>query len=444
MKQEIDQKSLRKISYLIKCLLTPSRIIMSAIITENNDFMDYLSREIRLPNGRHATLTHTGLKDLRELIKTIYELDLFSGLADYDDIGSSLRSVYGKLLVAGDASLTANDLINFVYEEVSKRISSYRLAVPISGLIFESLDRLELGSAWLVNDLYSTLGESGETPVSRHVGSALKAVGSAVWLVGSIEGTLNVARARFSYLVDLLLGLLAVYGAVTYKDGAMNFRLCAQMSAETTSSRGTCLHWQLDHPGITVNYQYQQRQHLRMDTEDANRIQTESLFGKGFVLIEKGGNSQLEKTVIRALRWFSDAQRDISLTMQFVKYWSCVEAFFSGTEKVVRSVSTGLAITLVAGGFEVYSPEEYFNLKSRIAKLYAARCKAVHHGYDEHISWMDVRDLSEWCAWLIVTMLSLVERSYTSTSEIKRHIDRLDAVLIRGNEKAVLGARPES
>jgi hypothetical protein len=56
---------------------------------------------------------------------------------------------------------------------------------------------------------------------------------------------------------------------------------------------------------------------------------------------------------------------------------------------------------------------------------------------------MDVRDLSEWCAWLIVTMLSLVERSYTSTSEIKRHIDRLDAVLIRGNENAVLGA-PES
>lgn len=37
----------------------------------------------------------------------------------------------------------------------------------------------------------------------------------------------------------------------------------------------------------------------------------------------------LKAAIVKATYWFTDAQRDQERVMQFVKYWSCIEAFFS-------------------------------------------------------------------------------------------------------------------
>ncbi|MBN6150799.1 hypothetical protein JR065_10640 [Xanthomonas sp. AmX2] len=434
----MDPKKLRKISYLLNCLRNPSRLEVHKPPFGDGGLIDYLSREIRTPDGRVALLTRTGLAELRELTQMLFDAHLFGSLVGYGDVASSLRSIYGRLLVETGPAFTSVDLIESICQDLKNKIGKRRFAVPLSGVRLEDISKLDLGPVWLVNDLRSTLAEAGESPVRRYVGGALGAVGSATWLVGDIEGTVDVATDRFSSLANLSLGLLAVYGAVSYENGATNFRLCTQMSAETTSARGTYLHWQLDQPNVTVNYQLLKHQTLRINKESADRIYAEKLFDRGFALAASTGSSQLEKAVIRAIHWFSDAQRDPSVVMQFVKYWSCVETFFTSPDKVVRSVSSGLATTLVAGGYEIYPPDAYFNLKKRISKLYIARCKAVHQGHHDHVSWKDVSDLSEWCAWLILTMLSLLERGYISTKEIRVQIDRLDAVLIRGHGMAAL------
>ncbi len=431
-------KKLRKISYLLDCLRNPSRLEPCKISFGDGDLINYLSREIHRPDGRVAILTQKGLTELRELTQTLFDMQMLGNLVGYEDVASSLRSLYGKLLMEPNATCTSADLINSICQDLKSRIRKHRFAVPLSGIRLEDISKLDLGPVWLVSDLRPTLAEAGESPVCRYVSGALEAVGSATWLVGDIEGTVDVARDRFSSLATLSLGLLAIYGAISYERGATNFRLCTQMDAETTSARGTYLHWHVGQPNVVVNYQLLKHQTLQIDSESADRIHAEQLFERGFVLAAGTGSSQLEMAVIRAIHWFSDAQRDLNVVMQFVKYWSCVEAFFTDSHKVVRSVSSGLATTLVAGGYGLYPPDAYFDLKKRISKLYVARCKAVHQGHHDHVNWKDVSELSEWCAWLILTMLSLLERGYTSTQEIRAQVYRLDATLIKGHETTTL------
>jgi hypothetical protein len=156
------------------------------------------------------------------------------------------------------------------------------------------------------------------------------------------------------------------------------------------------------------------------------------LFDRAFALVANGEGNALENAIVRAIYWFSDAQRDPVPVMQFVKYWSCVETFFSQKEEVIRSVASGLATVLVAGGFGFFPADEYTTLKKRITKLYTLRCRALHGGSYLHVTDRDVADLSQWTAWMVITMLSLVERGYLSPEQVRGQTERLDAAFTRG------------
>jgi hypothetical protein len=115
--------------------------------------------------------------------------------------------------------------------------------------------------------------------------------------------------------------------------------------------------------------------------------------------------------------------------MQLVKCWSCVEIFFSvETKDVTRSVSTGLAAVLAYGGYHFVSEENYTSLKKRIAKLYNARSRALHGGAHSHVSERDAGDLSQWVAWMLITMIGLVENGYKTPAQVKESADRMDAL----------------
>lgn len=113
--------------------------------------------------------------------------------------------------------------------------------------------------------------------------------------------------------------------------------------------------------------------------------------------------------------------------VKLVKYWSCVEAFFSfDDEKITNAVSAGLASILVFGGFQFIPPSEYGATKKQIVNLYGPRLRAVHRGSHQHATERDVALFSQWVAWIIINMVELAERGYTTLKEVKEQTDRLD------------------
>jgi hypothetical protein len=120
--------------------------------------------------------------------------------------------------------------------------------------------------------------------------------------------------------------------------------------------------------------------------------------------------------------------------MQLVKYWSCIETFFSADAKqIVQSVTIGLATVLVYGGYRFVPTREYQQLKKKITRLYGLRSQAVHKASHNHVMRADTAQLSQWAAWMILTLFRMREDGYNELSRLKTECERLDTLANRSS-----------
>ena len=132
-------------------------------------------------------------------------------------------------------------------------------------------------------------------------------------------------------------------------------------------------------------------------------------------IVENREQSEVARAISKLIFWYSDAHRDSEPVMKFVKYWSCVEVFFSfENEDITHSVSSGLTSMLVFGGFQFVELSDYSELKAEIKHFYAYRSRAVHGASHDHITEGTVARFGQLVAWMIVTVVALTERGYTT------------------------------
>jgi hypothetical protein len=144
-------------------------------------------------------------------------------------------------------------------------------------------------------------------------------------------------------------------------------------------------------------------------------------------LLESTQPNELQAAIAKSVFWFADAHRDSLPVMRFVKYWSCVECFFSLSKvDITQNVSIGMASVLTFGGLNFFKDADYDSNKRRIKKLYDQRSSAVHNGLHNHVSDRDVCDLSQWTAWLILCMMQFSASGYKSLQSILDQSRRLD------------------
>jgi hypothetical protein len=142
--------------------------------------------------------------------------------------------------------------------------------------------------------------------------------------------------------------------------------------------------------------------------------------------------TELQESIERALYWFADAHGDRNTTMRFIKLWSCAECFFAITDKdVTEANARGMATILTFAGYGVWKVEDYPRLKRRLKELYDLRSRAVHRAEFNGVKLQDLRDLSQWVAWVIISMMALSQRGYRTLEAIKEQVVRLDTTMNR-------------
>jgi hypothetical protein len=130
---------------------------------------------------------------------------------------------------------------------------------------------------------------------------------------------------------------------------------------------------------------------------------------------------------VNAVHWYSDAHRDEVLVMRLLKYWSCIETFFSGDQQqITKSVAAGVAAALTHGGLGFARTDDYLDLRRRLTKLYGLRSRAAHRASFGHVSSSDAADLSQWISWLILTAIALVERGAQTREQLASWTRRVD------------------
>ena len=392
---------------------------------------DALFRMIQLSGHRMVQFTDTGFDEFKSIVSDIHSLRILGQDAGYSDIWNATKRVIESLLSENQRPNDASELVQLVRERIEPKVLRRSFAVSAYGIHLDAHRPVKLGDFAVIPATEESLRSVGLPVEKEHLVKSIENLGHEPLIFGQASGTPAVAEAKFRSKAELLMGLLAVFVGANHEKGATGFRFGLRYSAETAHGRATYFSWTEGVEDAKVHMSLASGQLLELNKFE-ERLLDEGLFQRVVQAIETESRNALEEAMVKALYWFWDAQRDAVPVMQFVKYWSCVETFFSTDSSVVRSVSTGLATVLVAGGGDFFRPDEYVPLKRRITKLYAMRCRALHGASYQHVTSQDVADMSQWTAWMLVTIASLLQRGYCSPEDVRVQTERLDAILTKG------------
>lgn len=422
----LSRKQLSVVKINLERLFSPKAFSTHHTISDAR-LANYLARRLQLTGNRQLYLSDAGLDQFRAIVSTVHTANAFDGLADYSDIWTAGREVFEDLLSRNQQPEDAAEYLGLLSEQVKIKIDEYTFIVPIAGIELEELQELKLGSMKVVAATVNFLDEAGIKHDHENIPEIIEETNQRLWLVGSIRGTVKVATEKFRGRAELAVGLLAAHAAAHYERGASAFRIGIVMKPEHSYARATWMCWSASERELQTTYHFGASQTLKVNSELAGQLAEGPLYPAAFRGFESENRSELEERIARGVFWFADAHREPITVMKLIKYWSCIETFFSESTGITKSVSVGLASVLVFGGFQFVPEAQYRPLKKRITKLYGFRCSAVHAAEHEHVSESDVSDLSQWAAWLLLCMVSFVERGYTTLAEIREQCIRLDA-----------------
>ncbi len=387
---------------------------------------DLLKRELRLTEGRTLLMTDLGLRQLDVIAGALSDANLFNQEASDSDVRSVTRDVLTSCLSNGKRPNDGIELASMVSECVRAGIDERTFAAPIFGISLLGLSELPLGKFKIVPASTSFLESNGVQFEEDAVSPALNHV--AYWLVGTVRGTKGVAEQRFIAHAELLTGMLAISAASMYQHGAHSFRIVVAITVQA-HARSTWLSWSENHKAATTHLKFLGKQTFEVSAELLKQFDESGILTAACALFEAAERTPLQEAITRAVYWYSAAHRETIATMKLVKYWSSVETFFSADQKeITKSVSSGLAAVLVFGGFEFISVAEYGATMRRVAKLYAARSRAVHRGSHTHVTDLDAAELSRWVAWMLINMISFERLGYTSVERVRHEAKRLNSI----------------
>ena len=423
---ELTKKKQRIINHALHCLFTCDSFFACTSI-KDYAVKNALARELRLRGNRVIFLSDTGLAQIRTIVKTIFDADVFDGLVGYADIWSAFKYILEDLLSNGTRPDDVVEFLELIHERLRTEISNYTYAVPLFGVEMDGIDTIALGSMKIVRSPVPSLEDAGVVHDHADLPNIIDKTKLYLWLIGSAEGTPLIAQENFRKQAQLAVGMLAVSAASIYECGASAFRIGVVMSPEDVHGRSIWLSWNDRNPKLTTHYKFIGSQQFKINSDLLEQFAATSTFASVFKIFESNTRTKLEEAIVKGFYWFSDAHRDPVPVMSFIKYWSCVETFFSADNKdITRSVSNGLAAVLAYGGFDFVPETDYHSIKKRVAKLYNLRSRAVHGAVYDHISERNVSELSQWAAWMLINMLYFVECGHSEVGQIKAITDRLD------------------
>lgn len=373
-------------------------------------------------------MTDEELCQLRTMVSVIDDANVFDGLADYLDVDGACRDVLAEALSIGQVPDKADELVEFVRTRLASEIATRVFAIPIFGIELVDVEALVLGSMRVVPASPSHLDAANVRYVHANVAKAIELTKAKLWLTGSACGTKRIAEAKFRGQAALAAGMMAISAGSMYENGATGFRIGVVMSPVQARGRAVWLSWTEHNRDLTMHMSGDGLRNFRINAALVKQFNDSGVFASAFALLQKEGQSPLEEAIVKAVYWYSDAHREAESVMKLVKYWSCVEPFFSGDNKnITQSVSAGLATVLVFGGFGFLPKSAYVETKKRIAKLYNLRSRALHGAAHLHVSSKDASDLSQWVAWMLINMVVFTGNGYTNLEQIKENCERLDA-----------------
>lgn len=387
----------------------------------------FFSHQFRLPGNRLVFLTDSGYEHFRRIVEIVDRSNTFEGLADFTDIWDAWLGVATKWLSEGVKPDGGDEIIRAITAVIDEKIDEHTLTVPVFGVDLAGSEAFRFGSITMLQMSADVLDAIGVDHKHTNVARAIEHSPTKVWLQGTIRGTKRVAEKRFSKLALSTTGVLAIAAASMYQYRTARFRIGVAMAPEAGASRSIWFSWSERARILATHYAAPSAHAFPLVKSLGTSSDLVKMIHCAQNIVENREQSEVARAISKSIFWYSDAHRDSEPVMKFVKYWSCVEVFFSfENEDITHSVSSGLTSMLVFGGFKFVELSDYSELKAEIKHFYAYRSRAVHGASHDHITEGTVARFGQLVAWMIVTVVALTERGYTTLEKIMEQVKRLD------------------
>jgi len=371
-------------------------------------------------------LSEKGYASLRSVAEIVFDADLWPSAVTFGDVYRATLQVYKEAIARRVAPENAEDVVALLRPIIEPEIKAYSYIYPVYGIDGAKAPlAMTLGSATLHHQLDSALrGVKEHSPRDRKM--LAEAMRRYSWIHVRASGTRDQSERQALRIASHITGVLAVLAGCTYEGGASAFRIGVTSSAETALGLCRWGFWSDEDRSLGVSMQLGRAQLMELTPGLFDRATGEHTWQALCALIEKSDRTETEQAICRAIYWYSDAHREGDPTMQLIKYWSCIEAFFTlQNEQVTEAVSSGIAAVLVYGPYPHPMTPPFGELRKEAKRLYALRSKALHHGYHDACEESDSARLSQFVAWMLLNIWGLNERGYGRLKDLSDQCGRL-------------------
>jgi len=423
----LTAKQERSIAYLTKILFGPKSL--QAPTHEAFKVMDHskfegLRKLVRLTNQRSVLLTDRGLETIQLIAKHINDAQVFDGKANYSDIYTSLRKQMANLLSEGLEPETGSELLELVEKDILSAIKNYTFIAPIYGIRLSKIKRLTVGTMKIVPPSYELL--SSLCSVESHPFDITKIIdrqqqSQYLWMIGEEYGTPEVAKQRFTDAATYTIGAMATVSGALYSDGTARVRIGLAMSSDKAPGEGGFFHWPSDSKELSITFDHGKSHSMTVDHELVALEEPKKFLDYAHYLYSQRSKTKLQNSLEKAIYWYADAHKDPSPTMEFVKYWTCIESIFTaGTDEISETISSGVAAMMVWGPTATEPESKLITIKKEVKSLYDHRSKALHHGHHNHVKYSEIAQLSRWAAHTILSISSLIFHNYKTQDQVNQ------------------------
>ena len=421
---EISAKKRRILEADLTALLKPTAFVPKLQAYKTLDLIERLRREVRTPGGHSLYFSDKGLESFLRLNDTVQEVLPSRSVLEPQNICVACKTALGHLY---EQDAPSRDIVSYMTEVdriAQASISTYRFYTSLAGLEFEGVDEFSIGYLSIQRPDLDVLKRC--VADDQLVTSTWKQMQQGLWVTAEVTGSSEYAERRFFDDVKIACGLLALSFTTVLERGGAAVRLIPSMDGRFKPGAVSWFSFSTTSKVLRATTNMVGFKRLTFGEAHKSGLLSCDWYHDLVRITQNGKGSDAELAVRRAIYWFFDAQTDTSPEMQLVKFWSCIECFFSiGTSDTTKKIKRGVTAILTYGQYRFSEKSNWKRLEAEIGHLYDLRCGAVHMAEHNHVNDEHVTTLSKWAAWVLLEVVQLITDGFDTQVKIKAEVDRV-------------------
>ena len=421
---EISAKKRRILEADLTALLKPTAFVPKLQADKTLDLIERLRREVRTPGGHSLYFSDKGLESFLRLNDTVQEVLPSRSVLEPQNICVACKTALGHLY---EQDAPSRDIVSYMTEVdriAQASISTYRFYTSLAGLEFEGVDEFSIGYLSIQRPDLDVLKRC--VADDQLVTSTWKQMQQGLWVTAEVTGSSEYAQRRFFDDVKIACGLLALSFTTVLERGGAAVRLIPSMDGRFKPGAVSWFSFSTTSKVLRATTNMVGFKRLTFGEAHKSGLLSCDWYHDLVRITQNGKGSDAELAVRRAIYWFFDAQTDTSPEMQLVKFWSCIECFFSiGTSDTTKKIKRVVTAILTYGQYGFSEKSNWKRLEAEIGHLYDLRCGAVHMAEHNHVNDAHVTTLSKWAAWVLLEVVQLITDGFDTQVKIKAEVDRV-------------------